>query len=57
MLKKVIVVDDEDNRSTMSDILEFKGIGVVSTAKNVLYAVEQFSKYATDVVLMYIIMP
>jgi len=58
LLKKILLVDDdEDNRSAMSDILEFKGLSIVASAKNGLEAVEQFSKYTPDVVLMDIMMP
>jgi len=58
LLKKVVVVDDdEDNRNAMTDILEFKGVTVVATAVNGSDAVEKFSKYVPDVVLMDIMMP
>ena len=58
LLKKIVVVDDdEDNRSAMKDILEFKGFSVVATAINGFDAVEKFYQHAPDVVLMDIMMP
>ena len=58
MLKSVIVVDDDENtRDALSDILEFKGINVLTKAINGYDAVQKFSKYLPDVVLMDISMP
>jgi len=57
-LKNVIVVDDDkDSRDALSDILEFKGIKVIAKAINGYDAVEKFSKYNPDVVLMDMMMP
>lgn len=57
-LKRVIVADDdEDSRDALSDILEFKGIEVVAKAINGYDAVQKFSKYIPDVVLMDMMMP
>ena len=57
-MKRVIVVDDdEDSRDALSDILEFKGIEVVATAIDGYDAVQKFSKYLPDVVLMDMMMP
>ncbi len=57
-MKRVIVVDDdEDSRDALSDILEFKGIKVVAKAINGYDAVQKFSKYIPDVVLMDMMMP
>jgi len=57
-LKRVIVVDDdEDSRDALSDILEFKGIEVVAKAIDGHDAVQKFSKYLPDVVLMDMMMP
>ncbi|MEK6832283.1 MAG: response regulator transcription factor [Thermoproteota archaeon] len=58
LLKRVIVVDDdEDSRDTLSDILEFKGIEVVAKAIDGYDAVQKFSKYMPNVVLMDMMMP
>ena len=52
-MKRVIVADDDDDsRDSLSDILEFKGIEVVAKAINGYDAVQKFSKYMPDVVLM-----
>ena len=57
-MKRVIVVDDDaDSRDALSDLLEFKDIAVVAKAINGLDAVEKFSKYRPDVVLMDMMMP
>jgi DNA-binding NarL/FixJ family response regulator len=57
-LKSVIIVDDDkDSRDALSDILEFKGVKVVAKAINGYDAVEKFSKYHPDVVLMDMMMP
>ncbi|HEY4679718.1 MAG TPA: response regulator [Nitrosarchaeum sp.] len=57
-MKSVIVVDDdEDSRDALSDILEFKGINVLAKAINGYDAVQKFSKYLPDVVLMDMMMP
>jgi DNA-binding NarL/FixJ family response regulator len=57
-LKSVIVVDDDDDsRDALADILEFKGINVLAKAINGYEAVEKFSKYNPDVVLMDMMMP
>ncbi|MFB5628617.1 MAG: response regulator [Nitrosarchaeum sp.] len=57
-MKSVIVVDDDqDIRDTLTDILEFKGIRVLAKAINGYDAVEKFSKYGPDVVLMDVMMP
>ena len=57
-MKSVIVVDDdEDSRDALSDILEFKGINVLAKAINGYDAVQKFSKYMPDVVLMDMMMP
>ena len=57
-MKSVIIVDDdEDSRDALSDILEFKGIKVVAMAINGYDAVQKFSKYMPDVVLMDMMMP
>ncbi len=57
-MKRVIVVDDdEDSRDALSDILEFKGIEVVAKAIDGHDAVQKFSKYFPDVVLMDMMMP
>lgn len=52
-----MVDDDADSRDTLSDFLEFKGIEVVAKAINGLDAVEKFSKFRPDVVLMDMMMP
>lgn len=57
-LKSVIVVDDDkDSRDALSDLLEFKGIKVLAKAINGHDAVQKFSKYMPDVVLMDLMMP
>jgi DNA-binding NarL/FixJ family response regulator len=57
-LKRVLVVDDDkDSRDALSDILEFKGIEVIAKAINGYDAVQKFSKYLPDVVLMDMMMP
>ena len=57
-LKSVIVVDDdEDSCNALSDILEFKGVTVLAKAINGYEAVQKFSEYMPDVVLMDLMMP
>jgi DNA-binding response OmpR family regulator len=57
-LKRVIVVDDdEDSRNALSDLLEFKGVKVVAKAINGYDAVQKFSEYRPDLVLMDMMMP
>ena len=53
----IVADDDEDSRDALSDILEFKGIDVVAKAINGYDAVQKFSKYMPDVVLMDMMMP
>lgn len=56
-MKSVIIVDDdEDSRNALSDLLEFKGIKVLAKAINGYDAVQKFSKYMPDVVLMDLMM-
>ena len=52
-----MVDDDKDSRDVLSDILEFKGVNVVGKAINGYDAVQKFSKYHPDVVLMDMMMP
>lgn len=58
LLTRVIVVDDDDDsRDALSDLLEFKGVSVVAKAINGYDAVQKFSEFIPDVILMDIMMP
>lgn len=53
----IVVDDDKDIRDTLSELLELKEVNVVAKAINGYDAVQKFSQYKPDVVLMDITMP
>ena len=57
MARVLIVDDDQDSRETLSDILELKGVIVLVKAVNGHDAIQKFSQYKPDIVLMDMMMP
>ena len=58
MATQVIVVeDDNDSREILSEYLEMKEIKVVAKAENGKEAVEMYTKFHPEVVLLDIVMP
>lgn len=53
----LIVDDDQDSRDTLSDLLELKGINVLAKAIDGYDAVQKFTQYKPDLVLMDMMMP
>ena len=57
MASVLIVDDDQDSRETLSDLLELKGVTVLAKSVNGFDAVEKFTQYKPDIVLMDMMMP
>ncbi len=57
MTSVLIVDDDQDSRDTLSDLLELKGVKVIAKAINGYDAVQKFTQYKPDLVLMDMMMP
>ena len=53
----LIVDDDQDSRNTLSDLLELKGVTVLAKAVNGFDAIQKFTQYKPDFVLMDMMMP
>lgn len=57
MKKALIVDDDEDAAQILSDILEFQKIQVLGTANNGKIALEKWTEFHPDIVLLDLMMP
>ncbi|NJK77669.1 MAG: response regulator [Nanoarchaeota archaeon] len=57
MVSVLIVDDDQDSRETLSDLLELKGVAVLAKAVNGHDAIQKFTQYKPDIVLMDMMMP